>query len=278
MSVSKSPSGEGSMHTNSARTGLMLVGNFAVTWVSQTDSTNAELLLAARQGAPANSVLVADYQRAGKGRLARSWVAAPSSGLLFSVLLRPQLAVTHASLITLALALSASEACEHVAGVRPLLKWPNDLVVENRKLAGILAESLVSGSKLLAIVVGMGLNVNSVANVNFDVERTSTAFNNQAVGLADVCDKAVDRRVLLSAILERFGAWMDGIELANKQQALLAVVRKWSATLGQPVSVTFTDGSIATGVVKDIDQRGGLLLADGTQVTTADVMHLRKVP
>jgi BirA family biotin operon repressor/biotin-[acetyl-CoA-carboxylase] ligase len=130
-----------------------------VRWLEETDSTNTRLLEEARAGAPEGRVLAADHQTAGRGRMGRRWEAPPGSALLVSVLVRPALPLGRAHLVTMAAGLAASDACEALAGVRPGLKWPNDLVVDDAKLAGLLAESVVEGDALRALVVGMGLNV-----------------------------------------------------------------------------------------------------------------------
>src|SRR5215218_8824381 len=141
--------------------------------VAETDSTNSRLLDEARAGAPEGVVLVADHQTAGRGRLG-------------SVLLRPDVPPGRAHLVTMAAGLAASDACEAVAGVRPGLKWPNDLVIDDAKLAGLLAESVVEGDALRALVVGMGLNV-------------TAAPAEGATSLADLTGARVDRRPLLDA-------------------------------------------------------------------------------
>jgi len=137
----------------------------------EIDSTNRYLLDEARAGAPEGLVAVADYQSAGRGRLGRRWEAPPGANLLASVLLRPMLEPEELHLCTVAVALAATAACERGAGVVPDLKWPNDLLVRGRKLAGILAEAVPAGSGPgrtgpgrtsgggMAVVVGLGLNV-----------------------------------------------------------------------------------------------------------------------
>ncbi len=134
-----------------------------VRWVDQTGSTNRDLLEAAREGAAEGVVLVADHQTAGRGRLGRRWEAPPGSSLLVSILTRPAVCLTRVNDVTMAVAVAAAEACREVAGVAPRLKWPNDLVLEvdgaTRKVGGILAESIVEGDRLEALVVGLGLNV-----------------------------------------------------------------------------------------------------------------------
>src|SRR4051794_23009041 len=139
-------------------------GRFSdVRWLDEVDSTNRVLLDEARGGADEGAVVVADHQTAGRGRLGRTWVAPPESGLLLSVLLRPTFGVELAHLATAAVGLAAADACRDVAGVVAGLKWPNDLVAvapdgQERKLAGVLAEADLRGGVLAAIVVGIGIN------------------------------------------------------------------------------------------------------------------------
>lgn len=243
------------------------VAGYQVEWVAETGSTNAELLAAARHGSEAYRVLAADYQSAGRGRRGRTWEAAPESGLLFSVLTRPGISVAAAHLVTTALALGALEACDSVAGVRPKLKWPNDLVVEDRKLAGVLAESVVAGDRLEAVVVGMGLNVRTGAAPPEAAE--------SAVALEDLCGSAVDRRGLLVAALTGFAQWMDQIEAAAGQAKLIEAARRESATLGRRVSVDLGDGKVLEGLAQDLDEHGALLLEGGVSIVVGDVVHLR---
>ena len=243
------------------------VADFQIQWVNETGSTNADLLAAAGQGAGENAVLVADYQSAGRGRRGRTWGAAPGSSLLFSVLARPQIDVEQAHLVTTALALGAVDACDSLAGVRPGLKWPNDLVVNERKLAGVLAESVVAGERLEAVVVGMGLNVCTGAAPS---EAAGTA-----VALEDVCGAVINRRELLGEILTGFAHRMESIEGAGGQAELMASARRESATLGCPVTVELGDGTVLEGLAEDLDDRGALLLEGGTRVVVGDVVHLR---
>ena len=243
------------------------VSGFRVDWVEQTGSTNADLLAAARQGERANTVLVTDFQRAGRGRRGRSWGATAGSSLLFSVLVRPRLAGEQAHLVTTALALSAVEACDSLAGVRPGLKWPNDLVAADRKLAGVLAESVVAGDSLEAVVVGMGLNVR--------IGAAPLEVADSAVALEDLCGAVVDRRELLTQVLAEFSTWMAGIETHQGREALRHAARRESATLGRRVSVELGDGSVLEGQAEDLDDDGALLLEGGVRIVVGDVVHLR---
>src|SRR5262245_23342989 len=129
-------------------------GRWDVRHLASIDSTNRYLLDEARAGAAAGLVAVADHQTAGRGRLGRSWEAAPGSSLLVSVLLRPDLAVDRLFLLTLAAGLALADAIAAVAAVSAGLKWPNDLVVDDKKLAGLLAEADLSAGAARALVIG----------------------------------------------------------------------------------------------------------------------------
>jgi BirA family biotin operon repressor/biotin-[acetyl-CoA-carboxylase] ligase len=229
-----------------------------VRWVEETDSTNTQLLEAARAGAPEGQVLVADHQTAGRGRLGRRWESPPGASLLVSVLLRPDLAPGRAHLVTMAAGLAASDAVEEVGGVTAGLKWPNDLVVGEAKLAGLLAESVVEGGHLRAVVVGMGCNV-------------TTAPIEGSTAVADHTDAIVDRRALLDAWLRHLDARLDDLE------RVLPDYRRRCSTLRRPVRVTRSEGDLE-GRALDVTDDGHLLVEAGDEVVelaVGDVVHLR---
>jgi BirA family transcriptional regulator, biotin operon repressor / biotin---[acetyl-CoA-carboxylase] ligase len=237
-----------------------VAGFHEVRWFDSLDSTNRYLLDEARRGAPEGLVAVADYQTAGRGRRARGWVAPPGSSLLVSVLLRPSLAPERASLVSMAGGVAMAEAVERVAGFAPALKWPNDLVVGDRKLAGILAEA--DGG---AVVVGIGVNVDW-NEFPSDLAETATACNLEA-------GHAVDRRELLSAFLTEFEvryANLDGV--AGDYRGLLG-------TLGRRVRVERSDGDLV-GRAIGVGDSGELLVDDDNggvvEIHVGDVVHLRE--
>jgi BirA family transcriptional regulator, biotin operon repressor / biotin---[acetyl-CoA-carboxylase] ligase len=217
-------------------------------------STNAAAAELARPGL----VVVADHQSAGRGRLGRSWEAPPGSSLLVSVVLDaawldgPQLG-------TVALALAASDACEAAAGVRPLLKWPNDLVVGEGKLGGILAEALPRAG---VVVAGLGLNVR---------------WGTRAPPPPGVSLDALGARLAPADLLAGLLAALDA-RLDQDASALLDDYRARSATLGQVVRVE-TGGGPVDGTAVDITTDGHLVVADvaGARQTipAGDVVHLR---
>jgi BirA family biotin operon repressor/biotin-[acetyl-CoA-carboxylase] ligase len=234
--------------------------------VDEVDSTNRSLLDRARAGAPAGLVLVADHQTAGRGRLGRSWQAAPGASLLVSVLLRPDVPVARAHLVTFASGLAAVEACQLVAGARAALKWPNDVVVDDgvteAKLAGLLAESVIDAGALSALVVGMGLNLRSVD------------LPDGAVSLEQLAGRPVDRQAVLDA-------WLAGLDrrLGNLD-AVPEEYRKVSSTIGRTVQVERAEGTVE-GFAEDVDDRGHLLVRVAGGVVdhaVGDVVHLRRQP
>src|SRR4051794_41904164 len=145
-------------------------------------------------GAPEGVVAVADHQTAGRGRLGRTWVAPPGASLLLSVLLRPGLTTERLHLATAVVALAAAAAVDDVAGFRPGLKWPNDLVVDDRKLAGVLAEADLSDAAAPAVVVGIGINLNWPDELPPEIATIAVAANH-------VAGRPVDRDAVLDALL-----------------------------------------------------------------------------
>jgi BirA family biotin operon repressor/biotin-[acetyl-CoA-carboxylase] ligase len=225
----------------------------------ELDSTNRLALELARAGEPEGVVVVADHQTAGRGRLGRTWVAPPGSSLLMSILLRPDLPVERLHLVVAAVGLSAADAVEATTGVRPGLNWPNDLVVDDRKLSGVLAER--EGD---AVVVGIGINVNWPDQLPAELAATATAANHLA-------GRPVDRDGVLTAMLDcladRYGDW----------PRVGSEYRRNCSTIGRRVRVELSDETF-TGTAADVTDEGHLLVDVGMclrTVTAGDVVHVR---
>jgi BirA family biotin operon repressor/biotin-[acetyl-CoA-carboxylase] ligase len=239
--------------------------------VDEIDSTNAELLRRAMAGADEGVVLVARHQTAGRGRRDRSWEAALGSSLLVSVLLRPTIPVGELHLITAAAGLAALDACEDVGVVGLSLKWPNDVVADDadrvRKVAGLLAESVVRGTDVSSLVVGMGLNVNWPVAVPAD----GVALN-QLVGHEVDAERLLDRWV--AAFDDRYGSLATrlGRDRVRREQ------RARCSTIGRHVRVETADGDVV-GVAEDIDDDGQLVVvgAGRWHLAVGDVVHVRRV-
>ena len=213
----------------------------------EIDSTNRYLLDEARAGAAEGVVAVADHQTAGRGRLGRRWESDPGAALLCSVLLRPSLAPERLHLATAVVALAAAVACDRVAGVRPEVKWPNDLVLGDRKLAGVLAEA-----ELPALVVGIGINV--------------TAAPPGAACLGDGVDRDELLRVLLAELDRRYGRWDD----------VAGEYRERCSTVGRRVRVEPAGGEPFEGEAVGVTDEGHLVVGNRV-VAAGDVHHLRAV-
>lgn len=213
-------------------------------------STNRLVADLAADGAEEGLVIAADFQTAGRGRLDRTWDARPGDGLLVSVLLRPEdLEASRRHLVTAAAALAAQDACWSLSGVRADIKWPNDLLVSDGKLAGILAEA--SGS---AVVVGMGLNVHG------------------GPPGASVLDEQAGRRVRREDLLV---AWLRGLDdLAGDWSNVAEQYRRRCATVGRQVTVQLAGGESITGLAEAVDAVGRLVV-EGRSVAVGDVTHLR---
>jgi BirA family biotin operon repressor/biotin-[acetyl-CoA-carboxylase] ligase len=228
--------------------------------IRETGSTNADLLAEARAGAAGGLVLVAETQTAGRGRLDRSWSSPPRAARAWLPLLTG---------IAVAAALRAE------AGVTAGLKWPNDVLVADRKIAGILAEAYGD-----AIVAGVGLNV-TLTGAELPVPTaTSLLLENAA---------CLDRERLLAAVLtelgSRYTAWAagpdaaaPGADWAAPTAGLREEYLRWCVTLGREVRVELPGGALLTGTAADVDETGRLAVRTGsgtTLVGAGDIVHLR---
>lgn len=234
---------------------------------AQITSTNARAKAWARTGASEGSLVVADHQSEGRGRFGRTWVAPAGSALLFSLVLRPKIQPAKAALIALMAAAAVREAVAEQARVDAAIKWPNDVQVAGKKLCGVLAESLLDGSRLAAVIAGIGVNVNQ-----------KTFATERATSLWGLTGRSHPRFTLLAAILAGMQRRYQAVA-AGDSSGLLAECRQHSATLGQDV-VLRAGSSTVRGRAVDIDSDGRLVLdtADGLvralagEVSTAEEM------
>ncbi len=243
-------------------------GTWDIRWLDEVDSTNTWVRDRARHGDPAGLVTVADHQTAGRGRLDRRWESPRGANLLASILLRPAIGGEDVHLCAGAVALAGADACREVAGVEPVLKWPNDLLLDGAKLAGVLAEAEFAGSALSAVIVGIGINVAWPG----PPEAGGTCLD-------DVGGSAqpVDRQVLLHRLLEALEPRCELLEEAAGRRALADEVRHRCATLGQRVRVILA-GEELIGVGVALDDAGRLVVetaAGPRAVSAGDVVHLR---
>ena len=239
-----------------------------VSWFSEIGSTNDWVMEQAREGAAEGIVAVADHQTAGRGRRDRRWTAPPGSSLLFSVLLRPDLPPESLHLTTAAVALATAAACADVAGLEATIKWPNDLLIGERKLAGVLAESLVGEAGTgPAVVVGAGLNVNWPPVLPAEIAHLATALNRES-------GAEVDRPALLVAVLENLDDYIDDWSaVAHDYRARCATVgRQVRVDLGEKGNIEGMAVGLTDDGLLEVQQRGGRTHS----IAIGDVVHLRQ--
>lgn len=233
--------------------------------VAETGSTNADLAAQARDGAEEGVVLVAEAQTAGRGRLERRWTAPPRSGLTFSVLLRPAVPAHRLGWLPLLAGVAVAGALRGFAEVEGItrgrmrdavLKWPNDVLIGERKLAGILTER--AGG---AVIVGIGLNVSL---------RTAELPTAQATSLA-LEGAPADRDPVLRAILRELAVRYAGLgDVATLRRAYVSMC----GTLGRRVRVERPGGDVLTGEASDVDESGRLVVGEH-RLNSGDVVHVR---
>lgn len=219
-----------------------------ITYYPQIDSTMDAAREQAAAGAPHGSLIIADEQLAGRGRLGRSWSAPFGANLLFSLILRPQLRPAYLYRVVMAAGLAAAEACEAAAGVQVGVKWPNDLQIGGRKCAGLLPEGAVEGDSIQWCIIGLGLNVNQAFEASDPLAQTAASLYSER-------GRMFDRAALLGDLLGRL----------NRKLALLGsdlLLEDWQArciSLGQQVRVHSGEEHVE-GRAEAIDEDGALLL------------------
>jgi len=236
----------------------------------ETDSTNDRAKALADDGAEHGEVVVAEQQTAGRGRRGRSWISAARRNVAFSVILRPQaLPPTRASELTLVAAVAICDALRQ-AGVDAGIKWPNDVLVDGRKIAGILTELAAEPDQVHWVVVGVGVNVNARPE-DFPPELAG-----EATSLLIERQQPAPRALFLAACLTALEGWYD----QHAEHGFGPIREAWrerSVTLGRQVSVT-TDAGLVTGTAVDIDADGALLVrtaAGVERILSGDVALLR---
>lgn len=222
--------------------------------VAETASTNTDLYDRAQHGAPAHTVIAADFQTAGRGRLDRTWEAVRGANLLVSLLFRDTARPRHN--FTQIVGLSAVLACQQMSGIKPELKWPNDLLVNGRKLSGILA----AGNPEF-VVVGIGINVNWAP-----------------AGAASLSEMSPDTRLHPADLLRLMLSSIDEFERLSVEE-LHDLYSASLTTIGATVRVEFTDGIVLTGRAVSVNRDGRLRVVDEIGVThlidTGNIVHLR---
>jgi len=225
-------------------------------YADETSSTNSELLSNKKNYKNSGTVLLAEHQLEGKGRKNREWISAKDLNLTFSILLVDVNApASRVNIINLASSLAVASSIENLYQLRPELKWPNDVLINRRKTAGILLETSLQGKKIERLVIGMGINVNQKSfpgKYNFP----PTSINIEA-------GKEIKRETLLAEVLNNFEALLKSA-LSNPQQ----ILNDWKTKcnmIGDRIKIIEKDKTIA-GIFDDIDENGFLILRRGDKL------------
>ena len=231
-------------------------------WLEETDSTNDRLKQLARQGAPHGTVLIADRQTVGHGRMGRAFHSPGGVGIYFSLLLRPQCSPADLMHLTCATAVAMCDAVEKAAGFRPGIKWTNDLVFQKRKLGGILTELGLSAKGTVDYcIIGIGINCRQKSG-DFAED-----IRNIAGSLAMVTGKDIDRAAVAAAMMEAL-YHMDRCLLTEKE-SMLERYRKDCITIGQEISLLRVGEEVRHGKAIGMDDAGALVVqfSDGSVET-----------
>ena len=231
-----------------------------VSVVEVTGSTQDDLFkLASSNTAIPKTILASEYQTSGRGRLDRSFEAPSHSALTFSIYIEPKVEKEDWSFLTLLAGLSLHEALHTLdPQVEIGIKWPNDLLINEKKFVGMIAQATNKG-----VVIGIGINV-GMTQEELPVENATSL---SIEGFAQL-----DRNLILAAFINHFEI---NLEMWENDQSFLAQYRSASVTLGREVEITLPGGEKVSSRASDISNAGALILDNGSEVTVGDVVHLR---
>jgi BirA family biotin operon repressor/biotin-[acetyl-CoA-carboxylase] ligase len=233
-------------------------------------STNDEALEWAAAGAPEGAAVTADQQTQGRGRWSRGWHSPPGRSISLSVVLRPGGAV--ASLLTTVLGVAVAEALEEAAGVTCGIKWPNDVVVDGRKVAGILVESRSSGPTVDAVVAGIGVNV------SWSPDEMPAEISAGATSLAAAGAGPLPRGPLVALVLRSVEDWYARAQTPGGRAEVVAEAERRSTIVGHPVLLRRSDGTLVEATATGLRDDGALQVESGGEsfaVTAGEVERIR---
>ncbi len=229
-------------------------GKKEIFYYDTIDSTNNKAKELAAGGAPEGSIVIAEQQSAGRGRKGRSWLSSTGEGLYISLILRPIIPPTEVSKITLMTAVAISEALLNFTNIKVKIKWPNDILVNGKKLAGILTEMSMEVDAIDYVVVGLGLNVNSEkSSFTDEIKEIATSIQ---IETGIVFSRAM--------IVKLFLSWFEKLYFEVQEKGFHSIIKRWkelSKIIGKIVSVNEA-GQTINGTVKDIAEDGTLILVD----------------
>ena len=243
--------------------------------LTSTDSTNQVAMAWANDPAspaPDGAVVVTDEQTAGRGRWGRSWESSPGKALMFSLVIRPSsLPPERLGLLTAAMGISCIDAIGSLAPLAPTLKWPNDVNIRHRKVAGVLFETQFTAWKVGAVIAGVGVNT------HWSLDEIPTELRDRATSLAVEMDEPPLRGELLAAILERFEESYRGIASGAGIAQLLSRADELSELKDERVDVVWQDGRRTQGVARSLTESGSLQVEIDGLVQEIDVAEVTRI-
>ena len=222
---------------------------------SSIESTNKYAKELAKQGEAEGSLVIAEEQTKGQGRMGRHWHSPACSNLLFSIVLRPRFTADRAFSLTMIAALAAVDAINRITGLNTMIKWPNDVFYRDKKVAGILTEFSAKKKLIEYVVIGIGLNVNWDISDKSELTHTATSLKNE-IG------HPVSRPALLATILKLLEEYY-GLLLKGQEDSIYKRWNEHSMVIGREAVVDSVDETIK-GRVKRIDKNGALIIEDET--------------
>ncbi len=223
-----------------------------ILWYAQVGSTNDVAATLADRGEPEGTLVIADEQTAGRGRHGRAWASPPGAGLYMSIVMRP---AAHAiGLLTIAAGVALADGIQVATGLHPQLKWPNDVYMDGRKLAGILAEAGASTAGVQHVVLGCGINLMPAAYPS-DVAARATSIESEL-------GRPIDRGLLLVECLAALQARYRELQSGAHRSVISRWRERAVSTFGRRVEWDVA-GVTRHGVAEDVDDTGALLVRDG---------------
>ena len=250
-----------------------LIGQKAY-YFDSIDSTQNQALKIANEPENNGAVIIAATQTGGKGRTGRKWIS-PKGGIWFSIILHPKFDISITTLFPIASSLALSKAIENTFEITPELKWPNDLTIKGKKIAGILVDAAFESNKIESLVLGVGINF----NVDIKAIKKTLKDTPNFYGVSSLSEQ--NKKVKPIQLVQNFFVELEKIyELLNKKQTK-KIISEWtkrSSTLGKNVEINTTDGKIK-GKATKIDEDGALIISNKNKtekVIAGDIIHLSK--
>lgn len=248
------------------------MGRDRIICLAQTDSTNSQAKRLAAEGAAEGTVVVAESQISGRGRRGRSWFSPAGQSIYASIILRPPMAPSQAPRITLMTAVAVARALQEATGLTAKIKWPNDILIADKKIAGILTEITTEMDAVDYVVVGLGVNVNTTAaDMPSDIRSIATSVRIES-------GSRFSRADLFCSLLHHFESSYDTLQ-RDGFKPIMAQWREMSDIIGRPVYVDVLDVR-HSGIVEAVDDDGVLILKDDSgrlhRIFSGDVTRVRK--